>query len=109
MKVLIVLSILLAIVAIFLMYKREDDVKKMAFSFFILLLIIGLAIVGNVMRSVMPLFLAHIVALIIAYVGLISYIFKGKTQWILWLFPLATLILYVVVAWVGNEHIIGFG
>ena len=109
MKVLIVLSILLAIGVIILMYKREDNVQKMAFSFLILLAIIGLAVVGNVMRSVMPLFLAHIIALIIAYGGLIYYVFKARTQWTLWLLPLATLILYVVVAWVGNEHIIGFG
>ena len=108
MKVLIVLSILLAIGVIVLMYKREEDLKKMLFSFLILLFIIGLAVVGNVMRSVMPLYLAHIIALIIAYGGLIYYVFKDRTQWILWLLPLATLILYVVVAWVGNEHIIGF-
>ncbi len=108
MKVLIVLSILLAISVIVLMYKREDNVQKMAFSFLILLAIIGLAVLGNVMRSLIPLYLAHIIALIIAYGGLIYYIFKEKRQWILWLLPLATLILYVVVAWVGNEHIIWF-
>ena len=105
MKAVIVLAILFSIGLIVLMYKREDDVQKMAFSFFILLAIIGLAVVGNVMRSVMPLFLAHIVALIMAYGGLVYYIFREKPQWILWLLPLATLILYVGVAWMGNEHI----
>ena len=108
MKTLIVLAILLIIGMIVLMYKRKDDVQKMVFSFFILLTIIGLAIMGNVMRSVMPLFLTHIVALIMAYGGLIYYIFKDKTQWILWLLPLATLILYVVLALVGNKHVIWF-
>ena len=108
MKAVIVLSILFAIGVIFLMYKREDDVQKMAFSFFILLAIIGLAVVGNVMRAVMPLFLAHIIALIIAYGGLIYYIFRERTQWILWLLPLATLVLYIVIAWIGNKHIIWF-
>ena len=108
MKVLIVLSILLAIGVTILMYKREDDPKKMAFSFFILLAIICMAVVGNIMRSVMPLFLAHIIALIIAYAGLIYYVFRGKTQWILWILPFATLVFYVVMAWVGNEHFIWF-
>jgi len=105
MKVLIVLAILFALGIIVLMYKRENDTQKMLFSFFILLAIIGFAVVGNVMRSVMPLFLAHIIALILSYGGLIYYVFKDKTQWILWLLPLSTLILYVGVAWVGNEHI----
>ncbi len=108
MKAVIVLAILFAIGIIVLMYKREADIKKMVFSFFILLAIIGLAIVGNVMRSVMPLFLAHIIALIIAYGGLVYYVFREKSQWILWLLPLATLVLYVVIAWVGNEHVIWF-
>ena len=108
MKAVIVLAILFAIGIIILMYKREDDVQKMVFSFFILLAIIGLAVVGNVMRSVMPLFLAHIIALIMAYGGLIYYVFRNRTQWILWLLPLATLILYVVIAWVGNKHVIWF-
>ena len=108
MKALIVLAILFAIGVIVLMYKRENDVQKMAFSFFILLAIIGFAVIGNVMRSVMPLFLAHVITLIIAYVGLIYYVFKDKTQWILWLLPLATLVLYLAVAWIGNKHIIWF-
>lgn len=108
MKAVIVLAILFAIGVIVLMYKREEDVKKMVFSFFILLVIIGLAVVGNVMRSVMPLFLAHIIALIMAYGGLVYYVFRDVTQWILWLLPLATLILYVLIAWIGNEHVIWF-
>lgn len=108
MKAVIVLAILFAIGVIVLMYKREEDVKKMAFSFFILLVIIGLAVVGNVMRSVMPLFLAHIIALIMAYGGLVYYVFRDVPQWILWLLPLATLILYVLIAWIGNEHVIWF-
>ena len=108
MKAVIVLAILFAIGVIVLMYKREDDTQKMAFSFFILLTIIGFAVVGNVMRSVMPLFLAHIIALILSYGGLIYYVFKDKTQWILWLLPLATLVLYFLIAWIGNKHIIWF-
>ena len=108
MKALIVLAILFAIGTIVLMYKREKDVKKMAFSFFILLSIIALAVVGNVMRAVMPLFLAHIVALIIAYGGLVYYVFREKMQWLLWLLPVATLILYLIIAWIGNEHVIWF-
>ena len=108
MKAVIVLAILFAIGVIVLMYKREDDTQKMSFSFFILLTIIGFAVVGNIMRSVMPLFLAHVIALIISYGGLIYYIFRDKTQWILWLLPLATILLYLIIAWIGNEHFIWF-
>jgi len=108
MKALIVMAILVAIGLILLIDKKENNVQKMLFSFFILFSIIGLAVVGNVMRSVMPLFLAHIMALIMAYGGLIYYILREKKQWIFWLLPMLTLVIYVVLAWIGNKHIIWF-
>ena len=105
MKAIIVLAILLAIGLIFLFYKKDSDISKMLFSFLILSSIIGLAIVGNVMRSLMPLFLTHLVALLFSYGGLIYYIFTTKKRWILWLLPLTTILLYLLLAWIGNEHI----
>ncbi|MCH9741547.1 MAG: hypothetical protein K0U38_12020 [Epsilonproteobacteria bacterium] len=108
MKALTVLAILLAIGLIYLMYRKEADVKKALSSTLLLIGIISLAILGNVMRSIMPLFLAHIVALIFAYGGLLLYILRDKAYWYLWLLPLLTLATYVLLAWLGNEHIPNF-
>ena len=109
MKAIIILAILLAIGLIILFYKREKDTPKMLFSLFILSSIIGLAVVGNVMRSLMFLFLAHIMALIFSYGALLYYVFRDRTQWIWWLLPVGTLALYVFFAWVGNKHLVGLG
>lgn len=106
MKALIILAIFLALGLIFLAYKREEDIQKMLFSLFILISIFALALVGTVMRSIVVLFLVHIVALIFSYAGLIYYIFREKKQWILWSLPLGTLLLYVFLAWIGNEHLV---
>lgn len=108
MKVLIVLALFLAIGLIFTSYKRENNSQKLLFSVVILVFIVAFAILGNTMRSIIPLFLAHIMALMVAYGGLIYYIFREKTVWIAWLMPLFTLILYLLLAWIGNEHIIWF-
>ena len=108
MKVLIVLALFLAIGLIFASYKRENNNQKLLFSVVILAFIVAFAILGNTMRSIIPLFLAHIKALMVAYGGLIYYIFREKTVWIAWLMPLFTLILYLLLAWIGNEHIIWF-
>jgi hypothetical protein len=105
MRAIIVLAVLFAIGIIILFYKKNSDTPKMLFSFLVLASILGLAIVGNVMRSLLPLFLTHLVALVFSYGGLIYYIFSEKKQWILWLLPLSTLILYLLLAWIGNEHI----
>ena len=108
MKVIIVLAILFSIGLIFLMYKRENNLQKMLLSFALLVSLISLGIVGNVMRSLMPLFLVHIVALITAYGGLLIYILRDRLYWYLGLFPVGTLALYILLAWIGNEHISGF-
>lgn len=105
MKVIIILAILFSIGLIFLMYKREANLKKMLLSFALLIGLISLGVVGNVMRSLMPLFLTHIVALIVAYGGLIIYILRDRFYWYLGLIPVGTLALYVLLAWIGNEHI----
>ena len=105
MKAILVLAILLAIGLIYLIYKKEANLQKMLLSFTFLALIISLGIVGNMMRSIMPLFLTHITALILAYGGLIFYVVRDKFYWYLALLPVATLSLYLLLSWLGNEHI----
>jgi len=105
MKAIVVLAPLLAIGLIILMYKREDDISKMLFSFLILASIITLGVIGNIMRSVMPLFLTHLVALSLSYGGLLYYIFREKKQWLFWALPFLTFLLYLMLVWIGNEHL----
>ena len=108
MKALILLVLLVAIGLIALMYKREKSLKRMLFSSFILISIVVFAVVGNVMRSIMPLYIGRLMALILSYGGLVIYIIRDKTQWILWGLPLITLSSYLLLAWIGNEHLIWF-
>jgi len=105
MKAFLVLAILLAIGLISLIYKREGNLPKMLLSFGFLAIIISLGVVGNMMRSIAPLFLTHLTALALAYGGLILYILRDKFYWYLGLLPVATLTLYLLLSWIGNEHI----
>jgi len=107
MKALVILAIFLALGLIFLSYKREANFSKLFLSLFILSSILLLAMVGNIMRSIIILFLTHIMALIFSYLGLLYYLFRGRKQWILWSLPIFTLALYLFFAWLGNEHITG--
>jgi len=107
MKMIIVGVILLAMALIVLMYKKEGDIKKLLISLVMLISLVSLGIVGNVMRSVTPLFLTHLVALLIAYMGMMVYIVRGKIYWLLIISPIVTLILYIMLAWLGNEHLAG--
>jgi len=105
MKAIIILAPLLAIALIYLMYKKENDMQKMLFSFVVLASIIALGIIGNIMRAIMPMYLTHFVAVALSYGGLIYYIFREKKPWLFWSLPLLTLLLYLLLVWVGNEHL----
>ena len=105
MKFLAVLLPLIAMAFIYIMFKRDGDIKKATISTALLLGIISLSIMGNIMRSIMPMFLTHIVAVVAGYGATIYYIFRGKFIWLALIAPLATMLFYLFLVWVGNEHL----
>ena len=108
MKIIIIVAILSGIGLPILNYKRDKKLKNLLISFLLLGGIISLVIVGNVMRFVLPFFLAHTIALIFAYGSYIFYLIRDKFYWHIYLLPFATLVLYIIVAFVGNRHISAF-
>ena len=105
MKYLIIILPLVVIAFIYFMFKRDRDIEKAIISSLLLLAVVALEIMGNIMRSVLPLFLTHIVAVIFAYGATIYYIFREKFIWLALVAPLATMIFYLFLVWVGNEHL----
>jgi len=108
MKTVIIIAILIGIGLPILNYKRDKELKNLLISFLLLGGIISLIIVGNVMRSILPFFLAHIIALILAYGSYILYLIKGRLYWYIYLLPFSTLALYIIIAFIGNRHISWF-
>jgi len=99
------MALVLAIGLIYFFYQREKDVSKLLLSSFVLIGIITLGVVGNIMRSLIVLYIIHDVAILLSYGGLLYYIVRDKTQWLLWSLPVASLILYLSILWIGNRHI----
>ena len=108
MKIIIVLAILIGIVLPILIYKRDKELGNLLISLLLLSGIVSLLIIGNVMRSLLPLFIAHFIALIISYISYIIYLIRDKFYWHIYILPFATLALYIILAFVGNRHISGF-
>ena len=105
MKALIVLVILVTLLLIFLKYKRDKNVKKLLISLATFGMILSLAVLSNLTRQVMPLFLAHIVLLIFSWLALIWYVFKEKYYWWILFSPLVTLALFLLLEFVtGSGH-----
>lgn len=105
MKYLLVLAPLIIIALNYVMYKEDGNIKKLIISFLLLWAVVTLAIIGNVMRSLLPLFLTHIVAIAFAYGGTIYYVLRGKFIWLALLAPVLTMLIYLILAWIGNEHL----
>jgi|AAUQ01.1.fsa_nt_gi hypothetical protein len=108
MKVIVVIAILIGIGLPILIYKKNKELKELLISFVLLGGIVGLLIVGNVTRAVLPIYLTHIVTIIFAYISYIIYLFRSKFYWYLYFLPLANLIFYVFLSFVGNRHISWF-
>ena len=105
MKALIILVILATLAIIFFTYSRNKDLKKLFIALGSFLLIVSLAIVGNVTRQVMPLFLAHIVLIVVAWGGLMVYIIRDRYYWWVIFSPLVTIGLFLLLELLtGSGH-----
>ncbi len=105
MKALIVLIVLLTLGAIFFQYSRNKNIKKLLIALATFGLIISLGVVGNLTRQVFPLFITHIVLIIIAWGTLIWYLVRDKYYWWIIFSPVVTIGLFLLLELLtGSGH-----
>jgi hypothetical protein len=105
MKALLVIIILLTFGAIFFQYSRNKNIKKLLIALATFGLIISLAVVGNLTRQVIPLFIAHIILIISAWGALILYLLRDKYYWWVIFSPVVTIGLFLLLELVtGSGH-----
>ncbi|UPT77352.1 hypothetical protein MN086_09885 [Sulfurovum sp. XGS-02] len=105
MKALIILAIFATLGIIFFQYYRSKNLKKLLIAFLTFGVIIALAVMGNVTRQVMPLYLAHMILMIVSWGGLILYLVKDRyIGWVIFS-PLVTIGLFLLMEWLtGSGH-----
>jgi len=105
MKALIILAILSTLAIIFFQYSRNKDLKKLFIALGSFLLIISLGVMGNLTRQVIPLFMAHIVLIVIAWGGLMVYLMRDRYYWWIIFSPLVTIGLFLLLELLtGSGH-----
>jgi hypothetical protein len=102
MKGMIIIGILSTIAIIALKYYRTRDWRVVLISLGAFATILTLSGLGAMTRSVIPLFIAHFVLIVIAWGTLLLYIFRGKLYWQIILSPSITILLFVIM-----EQLIG--
>jgi len=105
MKALIILAIIATLVGIFLHYKRHNDVKKTGVALATFVAILSLAVLGNLTRQVIPLFMAHIILIVGAWGALIVYLIRDRYYWWVIFSPVVTIGLFLLLEFTtGSGH-----
>ena len=105
MKALIILVILATLAILFFLYSRNKDLKKLVIGLLTFGAIISLAVLGNLTRQVMPIFMTHIVLIILSWGGLLVYLLRDKYYWWIIFSPVITIGLFLVLEFLtGSKH-----
>ncbi|WP_309499344.1 hypothetical protein [Sulfurovum sp.] len=105
MKVFIVLAIFLTLVAIFFMHRKNKNLKKLLIALATFGAIISLAVLGNLSRQIMPIFIIHNVLLLFSWVALIAYLLRDRYYWWIIFSPLLTIGLFLLLELLtGSSH-----
>jgi len=108
MKALIILAIFATLGGIFLQYSRNKDLKKLFIALVTFGVIASLAVVGNLTRQVMPIYLAHIMLTVASWGGLIVYLVRDRYYWWIVFSPAVTIGLFLLLELLtGSSHEIG--
>lgn len=108
MKVLIILAILATLAIIFFLYTRNKDLKKLLTALATFGVVISLAVVGNMTRQVIPIYMAHLVLVVLAWGGLLFYLVRDKYYWWIIFSPVVTIGLFLLLELVtGSSHELG--
>ena len=105
MKALIILGILATLALIFFLYSRNKDLKKLLIALATFGAIVSLAVLGNLTRQVMPIFMAHVVLIILSWGGLLVYLVRDRYYWWIIFSPVLTIGLFLLLELLtGSGH-----
>lgn len=101
----LLLLFILSVAFIALKYAKEKSLKKTLVAVVLLLYIFSIGYSAGILtRAVAPLFFAHIITLIAAYIGFILYLFKDRFLWYLLLLPILPLLFYILLNYIDGSR-----
>ena len=104
MKGLIIIGILITLALILANFYRTKEWKKLSISLAIFALLLVFVGLSPMVRTVVPIFIAHLILIPIAWGGVLYYIIRGKLYPLVILSPAVTLILFLLL-----ERVLGSG
>ena len=101
----LILLFLISLALIALNYQKEKRFQKSFFAFLTLIYIFAIGYSGAILtRAIAPLFFAHIIALIMGYIGFILYLWKDRVLWYLFTLPLLPIAVYILLNYLDGSR-----
>lgn len=104
MKLSIVLAFIGTLIIVAVGYLRTKNIKKLLISIATVVCIVVVAFLGNTMRTLLPLVIAHYFLIVVSWGGLLWYLLRDKYYGWLIASPLLTLALFWIVARLGGAE-----
>jgi hypothetical protein len=100
-----ILFFLLSVAFIFIDYRKNKNYKKSIRASIILLYIFAIGYSGGIAtRAIAPLFFLHLLAVVASYLAFLYYLLKEKLLWYIFLVPLATIGIYIVLNFLDGSR-----
>lgn len=105
MKALLVIIVLATFAMIFFQYSRTKDHKKLLIALATFGVILSLGVIGNITRQVFPLFISHIILMMISWAALMFYLIRDRYYWWVIFSPAVTIGLFLLLELLtGSGH-----
>ena len=104
MKALLVLAMAVTVGLIVTRFRQTRNIRHLVVTLQGLIYVAGAAFVGMEVRAIPLLFLAHSVAVVVAWIGLIEWIWRGRFRWYLFVAPIATFASFWVNNYLGGQR-----
>ncbi len=101
----VVVLTLVTLLVIFLLYKRDENIKKALISIALFGYILTMGYSGYILtKSIRVIFFIHILSLIASYLALIYYIFKNRLYWKIFILPIVTMGSYFILNYIDGAR-----
>ncbi len=101
----LILLFLISLALIALNYQKEKRFQKSFFAFVTLIYIFAIGYSGAILtRAVAPLFFAHILTLIVGYVGFILYLWRDRVLWYFLFLPILPIAIYILLNYLDGSR-----
>jgi len=100
----VIIITLVSIAMLLLDYFKSRDLKKTLIAFGLFIYIFTLFFVGMVTREILPLFVVHIVLIIVAWGSVVWYLIRGRIYPLIYILPLINIALVFVLNFIEGSR-----